>query len=650
MRWTGFTSELFHMQEIDIIDKKNKNIEHEEKNSSKEILDSTSTTVSPEIGHSISAPSDKKEEDKKTMPSLTNRPCYITLDEALVEKGKTFQPGVWYCDAKTVGRGEEAKLVGEERWICTPLHVDAITRTSSDGSYGRLLRIQSTLGIWKKWSMPMFLLADDGSQLRKTLLSMGVTFNNKEKSRLSSYLQEVRPEKSLFCVSKIGWSDKNHNAFVLPDAVIGPRSADVIYQNDSMHGEEYSPGGTLAGWQAGISTPAIDNPMLVLALCTAFAGPLLSLLNAENGGLHFVGPSSIGKTTFLAAACSVWGHPKRYQRTWRTTSNGAEGVASMFNDSLLALDEIKQANPTEVGDVIYMLGNGLGKQRADKNGAARAIAQWRCFVISTGEHSIETSMGIAGHRIQAGQTVRLIDVMAERRKGYGAWDNLHGKSDAQQCSDSIKAAAYEHHGHPGRVFVERLGEDTTNLVEMLEGIRRLPGFVRNGDGQLQRVVAHFALLALAGELATLYGITGWPQGEASKAAITGLDNWCENRMTSDGTNIETSQVVEAVTSFIEKHGSSRFVNLDCRNEVVVRERAGYYRRTENGPVYMFNSAGMKEALKGFDFNRAMNSLQAAGLIGPLGADGKRARVRRLDGATCRVYDVWPDGVPDSEKK
>ena len=48
---------------------------------------------------------------------------------------------------------------------------------------------------------------------------------------------------------------------------------------------------------------------------------------------------------------------------------------------------------------------------------------------------------------------------------------------------------------------------------------------------------------------------------------------------------------------------------------------------------------MKEALKGFDFKRALDALQQSGVIDPPGADGKRARAMRIDGRLIKLYAV-----------
>ena len=64
------------------------------------------------------------------------------------------------------------------------------------------------------------------------------------------------------------------------------------------------------------------------------------------------------------------------------SANGMEGAAALFNDCLLALDEISECDPKEVGAIVYALGNGRGKQRASRTGSARGVVRWRCFVLS----------------------------------------------------------------------------------------------------------------------------------------------------------------------------------------------------------------------------------------------------------------------------
>ena len=359
--------------------------------------------------------------------------------------------------------------------------------------------------------------------------------------------------------------------------------------------------------------------------------------NAESGGIHFVGDSSCGKTTAIEAACSVWGGPG-YRRSWRATGNDIEGGATLFNDSLLALDEISEFDGREIGTTIYALGNGRGKQRASCKGTARAVNRWRTSVLSSGERTIGTTMDDAGQRIKAGQSVRLLDVPVQGR--HGAWDCLHAYSSGAALSDALKRSSTIHYGHAGRAFLEYLTRDhDASFTDELDVFKRLPEFLVTGDdSQAKRAAGRFALLALAGERATRYGLTRWPEGEAIHAAAAGLAAWKSLRQNRKG-NVERDQIAESLVTFIERHGDSRFSNVDGSDTVVVHDRAGWWENGPNGRLYLFTASGMREAMKGFDFKRALNALQELGAIAPSGADGERARFRRLAGAKFKLYVV-----------
>jgi uncharacterized protein (DUF927 family) len=61
-----------------------------------------------------------------------------------------------------------------------------------------------------------------------------------------------------------------------------------------------------------------------------------------------------------------------------------EAVAESHNDSLLCLDEISQVDSKEAGETAYMLANGHGKSRAQRDGSSRQAALWRLLFLSTG--------------------------------------------------------------------------------------------------------------------------------------------------------------------------------------------------------------------------------------------------------------------------
>jgi putative DNA primase/helicase len=563
------------------------------------------------------------------VPSKIERPAYRVFDDWIEHGGTKYRAGVWYF-----GTDKDDNPV--QSWVCSPVHVEAVTFDGSDNNFGRLLRFKNTLGRWREWAMPMDLLRGAGDDMRGELLSMGVEIDPSAKARnlLASYLQAKPPKRRIRCALQVGWCD---DSFVLPDAVIGPKASGVIFQSGERGHDEHTTGGSLQSWQADISARAVGNPLLLMALSASFAGPMLERCNTEGGGIHFVGDSSTGKTTLLEAGCSVWGGPN-YRRSWRATANGMEGAAALSNDCLLALDEISECDPREVGAIVYSLGNGRGKQRAGRSGNARAVSRWRCFVLSSGERSIATTMLEGGQRAKAGQAVRLLDIPAARK--FGAWDDLHDLPSGTAFSDAIKRASVTHHGHAGRAFLEKLTRDNRDFCALLERIKDLPVLSADGgEGQDRRAAGRFALLALAGEVATEYGITSWPEGEAIKAAAEGFRVW--RAMRGKG-NDERRQILERVSGFIERHGSGRFSDADATSEAPIRDRAGWWKESNDSREYLFTAEGMREALKGFDFNRALDVLQEAGALPVPGADGKRAKFYRIAGQGIKLYPVQAD--------
>ena len=575
------------------------------------------------------------------IPGEKDRPRFVVFDDWYKEgAAPPLRPGVWHFGIKA-GKGDTPPTLSQ-KWVCSPLHIDALTTDHQHGNFGRLLRFKSSTGRWATWAMPMATLRGDCSDLRGELLGMGVEIDPFNRMLLPVYLQEKAPQRRVQCALQTGWASADYKAFVLPDSVIGPQANNVIYQTEGRAADEYTMAGTLHGWQDGVGAMAVGNPMLILALSAAFAGPVLARCGAESGGLHFIGDSSTGKTSALHGACSVWGGPN-FKRSWRTTSNGLEGAASLFNDSLLALDEISECDPRAVGETIYMLGNGRGKQRAGRTGAARAVASWRSSVLSNGERSIATTMTEGGHRIKVGQSVRLLDVPVQRK--HGAWDNLHQHQSGTQFSDALKREAATHYGHAGRAFLEKLSRDhDTSFSTALDNIKALPAL--QGDGsQAARAAARFAVLALAGELAITYGVAPWPVGSAIEAAAVGFAAWQSLRGADKG-NAERGQIADSINSFLERHGDSRFTDADHDDEqraLLVRDRAGWWRgASDGGRVYLFTADGLREALKGYDFARALDTLQELGFIGAPGADGKRAKSMRIHGRVLKLYAVTPD--------
>jgi putative DNA primase/helicase len=76
------------------------------------------------------------------------------------------------------------------------------------------------------------------------------------------------------------------------------------------------------------------------------------------------------------------------------------------------------------------------------------------------------------------------------------------------------------------------------------------------SGQVKRGGRRFALIAAAGEMATTAGLTGWPPGEAIRAAHTCFNAWLTLR--GGAGSSEKTNMLRQVRSFLEANGEGRF--------------------------------------------------------------------------------------------
>jgi len=493
--------------------------------------------------------------------------------------GRPFDPftvndsGVWHAGVDKEGQPKAPQ------WVCSRLDVQALTRDQDGAGWGYLLAFADPLGKPKQWAMPARMLSGDGGEYRAALLNMGLRIAPSPAARnlLTQYIQTRQPGEFASCTDRIGWHGR---AFVLPHETIGDDAERIVFQSESQMENTFRVKHDAAAWRDRIGALCVGNSRLVFAVACAFAGPLLRPAGMESGGFHIRGDSSSGKTTALRLAASVYGGPSYMQR-WRTTDNALEAIAAQHCDSLLILDELAQVEGKVAGECAYMLANEQSKARATRNGAPRARLSWRLLFLSAGELGLADHMAEGMKRTRTGQEVRMADIPADAGAGLGAFENLHDFAGGAVFSSHLTREAQVCHGAPGRAFVEWACANTEGLGRRLRtGVQSLArAWVPNGaSGQVQRVGARFALVGLAGELATEAGLTGWPAGESERAARACFDAWLSAR--GGAGNGEVVAMMRAVRSFLEAHGEGRFTwwhRASDDHNAKTLQRAGFRR-------------------------------------------------------------------------
>jgi hypothetical protein len=164
------------------------------------------------------------------------------------------------------------------------------------------------------------------------------------------------------------------------------------------------------------------------------------------------------------------------------------------------------------------------------------------------------------------------------------------------------------------------------------------------SGQVQRVARRFALVAVAGELATEAGLTGWAQGEASTAAVHCLRDWIE-AFGGIG-NHEERAILEHVRAFIEAHGSSRFESMTADRERI-NNRVGYIRQKagQAREYLIFPESFKREVCKGFDHRQVSRVLIEQGVMLHNNDSGATLPVRTPDSnSLVRMYILTADSL------
>ena len=546
--------------------------------------------------------------------------------------------------------GEDAPPV----WVAAPFEVAGEGRAADGTGWGLWLRWRDRDGRLKPWLMPSRLLMVGPGELEAALVDRGLRVSADPGARLHlrRALAEVAAGTLVTAVSRAGWhaTPGDPFAYVLPDGTTIGETGETLVMAEP--GEEAAArcatAGTLEGWQAGVAAKAVGNSLAAFAISCAFTGPLLLPAGEQSAGFHAAGGSKAGKTSAYQTGATAWGPPNKgaVLRDWNSTANAIEATAEEAGDGFLILDEIHQADPRAVVGAIYALAGEGGKSRLTRDAKARKRRTWRTFILSNGEIDVATVAAKAGQRLPAGAAVRLPSIPVE--KGGGAWPNLHGARDFAAFMADLHAAMRAHHGHAAPAFIARLVEtwasDPDEIRALLEDRREhFAALLPDGaDAQARDVARRFALVACAGEMATAWGITGWPEGEATKAAESLMRAWLTTRHGAGAA--EDAEALERVRRFIAEHGDARFPEVVAKGDAKVREDrttvkgAGFRKAVAVGAggekqaqaFLIWPEIWRAEVFEGADATAGARALLRAGFLLP-GDGGKLQRRERVPG-------------------
>ncbi|WP_374528447.1 DUF927 domain-containing protein [Acinetobacter sp.] len=477
-------------------------------------------------------------------------------------------------------RDEDGELKQTRTFICHSAIILGEARSLNNDNWKRVIQFHDKDNTLHRLLIPYEHFMGEAQEALKIIANHGLMPPRQayKKNVFINYIQDYPIEQRFRCVDRAGW---HGYCFATPNKTYGnSEDEELLFHSDNK--SPYTVSGTFEEWQE-LSQLIEPHALAVLAFSCAFSGQLVLPLGAESGGFHIYGSSTDGKSTITKAACSIWGNPKHISKSWRTTDNALENEAELRNDSFLNLDELRQAVPKAVSDIVYMLTGGQGKARSTKVGKNRDAKQFSLMYTSTGEVTLEEHLRRGSIELDAGLLLRFAHIPSDAGKGYGVFDCINYGAAPQDIGNRINELGSNHYGHAGIKWLEYLTKDKGAVMERAQSL--LDSFLGQHDqiknGQASRVLRRFALVATAGELATQAGITGWQKGRAFDAVAQCFNTWLGNL--GNGDNMEETKNLEHIKAFFESNGTSRFEDLTVirqpDGEVMrprIHNRVGYY--------------------------------------------------------------------------
>jgi putative DNA primase/helicase len=302
-----------------------------------------------------------------------------------------------------------------------------------------------------------------GAPIHSANATMIVTYFSAFESLNLSRFEEVKG------VTRMGWTPEM-DAFLVGESIVSETSVDVIQSPATLQegwaksgkvfiptGPEvqrilagYHTHGTLEGWSESLALTK-GHPFALVGVYLALLPPLMQIIGADNLVFEWSGRSSVGKTTALVLAASVWGQPRMnldpsIVSSWRITDVYLERLLATLGDLPFFLDDTRTAQPNKKNGLdpmqaIYDVVAGTTKGRGTISGT-EAKRAWRTVLLSTGEEPITGDSKKGG--------------VFARTWAVGAWPWGETTPNTAAKVLRLETVVGENYGHLGPLWVQKL--------------------------------------------------------------------------------------------------------------------------------------------------------------------------------------------------
>lgn len=543
-------------------------------------------------------------------------------DKVIYLKGKRYKlnskNNILYYEKEE--KNESGDLVKSWKELCGYIKPTHCTEDAS-GDHGLLVQIVTRKNKFVECFFAREEIATEKDTI-KLLLKKGLSIPHLRDGlcyAINYYLNNYEPEFKAVGVDMVGWQGDN-TAYTLPfvgeprncynTKQAGKTPPEYILQQKTASPRILKKKGTLEEWERTIGEVCRGNHLHTFAILASLTAPALKLLNEEGGFFHYVGSTSIGKSTILNVAKSVWGF--RDLGSFRATDNNLESICKNSNDGAMFLDEMGEVDADDLFKIIYMLANGVTKGRADKNGNAKETSHFTVLAQSTGEIGLEAKLAEKKLQVKGGQLIRMAEIDADRGKGLNTFDVLNINPDTnkpfisgREQAEFLKTNADLNYGIVIDSFMQKVVADIEDYKKALKKAKTqwLARELTGDEGvEIARMAKRFSTIFATGMIAVELGIIPHSEAEIDSCISEIFASW-KDRFGTDS-SYELKTIKADMRKLCVEQQYSRFLNADPTEEKVnlPHKKAGYW-KTKDGVLYEYwidTSVFDREVLKGRD--------------------------------------------------
>lgn len=419
--------------------------------------------------------------------------------------------------------------------------------------------------------------------------------------------------------------------------------------------------GTVQSWKEEVAPLVKGQSKGLVALSVPFYAILARLMGWTGGALFLVGPSSIGKSTFLNVAASVDGVPV----------DGSDATANFQSSRLMAnfdiattCDDLKKMGKAIKEYGFMFNGDGRGRQRATADGVKSEKKRRGCpVVIGTSEKSFaELHLELTGSAPLLGEEMRVLSMNAvdrfgafttlepvEKLEAWGALSEVEKRKKDRGAflAKALTDASNGNVGAVGRAFREWVAGNLEECAQKVEGLAEefvdmASDYVESKQGArpneagvrvLTRLGRHAAALVVANDALTLglgdaFDVAGPIVEEAAKHIIE-LSLYGDKGSEVERIRAAADEFFQVnVGSFVEARAYAVGVEEpEMKKDRAFREELGVFFESygKSGACY-YVQKGQLEALCKQLKTSSGRFLDAMRKTGALFDEGKRAKI------------------------